>query len=139
MRVLQADDQETLFITHIEGTDLEAARSVHVTSAQGGVDDQDESEGEPERPAMEAAPSGEAEPVAQRADAAIDEDGRRPTARGPPSATTTTTATKQRSAKQRLKTRRPRPTRRSSSPPPQGCRTTRPIRTRPSWQSEEES
>jgi segregation and condensation protein A len=38
VRVLQADDQETLFITHVEGTDLEAARRVHVTSAQGGVD-----------------------------------------------------------------------------------------------------
>jgi segregation and condensation protein A len=32
VRVLQADDQETLFVTHVAGTDLEAARRVHVTS-----------------------------------------------------------------------------------------------------------
>ena len=32
VRVLQADDQETLFVTHVTGTDLEAARRVHVTS-----------------------------------------------------------------------------------------------------------
>ena len=39
VRVLQAEDQETLFVTHVEGTDLEAARRVHVTSAQGNEDD----------------------------------------------------------------------------------------------------
>jgi segregation and condensation protein A len=33
VRVLQADDQETLFVTHIAGSDLAAARRVHVTSA----------------------------------------------------------------------------------------------------------
>jgi len=38
IRVLQADDQETLFVTHVEGSDLEAARAVHVTSAQGDGD-----------------------------------------------------------------------------------------------------
>jgi segregation and condensation protein A len=32
VRVLQSDDQETLFVTHVAGTDLEAARRVHVTS-----------------------------------------------------------------------------------------------------------
>jgi hypothetical protein len=43
VRVLQAEDQETLFVTHIPGTDLEAARRVHVTSADEGEDeDQDE-------------------------------------------------------------------------------------------------
>jgi segregation and condensation protein A len=39
VRVLQADDQETLFVTHVAGTDLDAARRVHVTSvgeADGG-------------------------------------------------------------------------------------------------------
>jgi segregation and condensation protein A len=34
VRVLQADDHETLFVTHVAGTDLEAARRVHVTSAE---------------------------------------------------------------------------------------------------------
>ena len=33
VRVLQADDQETLFVTHVAGSDLEMARRVHVTSA----------------------------------------------------------------------------------------------------------
>jgi hypothetical protein len=49
VRVLQADDQETLFITHVAGTDLELARRVHVTSAQegdGDIDDEGEGEGE---------------------------------------------------------------------------------------------
>jgi segregation and condensation protein A len=36
VRVLQADDQETLFVTHVAGTDLEEARRVHVTSAEEG-------------------------------------------------------------------------------------------------------
>jgi segregation and condensation protein A len=39
IRVLQADDQETLFVTHVAGTDLEAARRVHVTSAEGEGDE----------------------------------------------------------------------------------------------------
>jgi segregation and condensation protein A len=40
VRVLQADDQETLYVTHVAGADLEAARRVHVTSTQeGGADD----------------------------------------------------------------------------------------------------
>jgi segregation and condensation protein A len=53
IRVLQADDHETLFVTHVEGSDLEAARAVHVTSAQEGdgegddVGDED-SDAEPE-------------------------------------------------------------------------------------------
>jgi segregation and condensation protein A len=34
VRVLQADDHETLFVTHVAGTDLEQARRVHVTSAE---------------------------------------------------------------------------------------------------------
>jgi segregation and condensation protein A len=41
VRVLQADDQETLFVTHVAGTDLEEARRVHVTSAQEGGPDED--------------------------------------------------------------------------------------------------
>lgn len=41
VRVLQAEDQETLFVTHIAGTDLEAARRVHVTSADEGEGDED--------------------------------------------------------------------------------------------------
>ncbi|HVX93486.1 MAG TPA: segregation/condensation protein A [Polyangia bacterium] len=46
VRVLQAEDQETLFVTHIAGTDLEAARRVHVTSADEGEGDEDrESDG----------------------------------------------------------------------------------------------
>jgi segregation and condensation protein A len=47
IRVLQADDQETLFVTHVEGSDLEAARAVHVTSAQegDGDDEGDEAQG----------------------------------------------------------------------------------------------
>jgi segregation and condensation protein A len=42
VRVLQADDHETLFITHIAGTDLEIAKRVHVTSAQEDDDDDTE-------------------------------------------------------------------------------------------------
>ena len=34
VRVLQADDEETLFVTHVAGSDLELARRVHVTSTQ---------------------------------------------------------------------------------------------------------
>ncbi|HEY2730166.1 MAG TPA: segregation/condensation protein A [Polyangia bacterium] len=34
VRVLQADDAETLFVTHVAGSDLELARRVHVTSTQ---------------------------------------------------------------------------------------------------------
>jgi segregation and condensation protein A len=46
VRVLQADDEETLFVTHVAGTDLEAARRVHVTSAEGeGDDEPDDGEG----------------------------------------------------------------------------------------------
>jgi segregation and condensation protein A len=42
VRVLQADDQETLFVTHVAGTDLEDARRVHVTSSEeGGAADGD--------------------------------------------------------------------------------------------------
>jgi segregation and condensation protein A len=41
VRVLQADDEETLFVTHVAGTDLEAARRVHVTSAEGEEQDDD--------------------------------------------------------------------------------------------------
>jgi segregation and condensation protein A len=41
VRVLQSDDQETLFITHVAGTDLEDARRVLVTAAQEGEGDQD--------------------------------------------------------------------------------------------------
>ena len=56
VRVLQADDQETLFVTHVAGTDLEAARRVHVTSAQGGVDgDIDEDAAGPHEASGEAA------------------------------------------------------------------------------------
>ncbi|HVZ73252.1 MAG TPA: segregation/condensation protein A [Polyangia bacterium] len=50
VRVLQkANDgqtEETLFVTHVEGTDLEAARRVHVTSSQEG--EEGEEAGEPE-------------------------------------------------------------------------------------------
>jgi segregation and condensation protein A len=53
VRVLQADDQETLFITHIAGTDLDAARRVHVTSAEGGVDGDMETNAENEGEAGE--------------------------------------------------------------------------------------
>jgi segregation and condensation protein A len=38
VRVLQADDQETLFVTHVAGSDLEMARRVHVTSAADADD-----------------------------------------------------------------------------------------------------
>jgi segregation and condensation protein A len=48
VRVLQSDDQETLFITHVAGTDLEEARRLHVTSAQGGADDDGAEEDEPQ-------------------------------------------------------------------------------------------
>jgi segregation and condensation protein A len=42
VRVLQADDQETLFVTHVAGTDLEEARRIHVTSSEeGGAPDGD--------------------------------------------------------------------------------------------------
>jgi segregation and condensation protein A len=41
VRVLQSDDQETLFITHVAGTDLEEARRLHVTSAGGVLDGED--------------------------------------------------------------------------------------------------
>ena len=44
IRVLQADDQETLFVTHVAGTDLEAARRVHVTSAEGEGGEADEAD-----------------------------------------------------------------------------------------------
>ncbi|HSZ80642.1 MAG TPA: segregation/condensation protein A, partial [Polyangia bacterium] len=44
IRVLQADDQETLFVTHVAGTDLEAARRVHVTSAEGEGENENENE-----------------------------------------------------------------------------------------------
>jgi len=40
VRVLQADDQETLFVTHVAGTDLEVARRAHVTSSLEDADDQ---------------------------------------------------------------------------------------------------
>jgi segregation and condensation protein A len=46
IRVLQADDQETLFVTHVEGSDLEAARAVHVTSAQGDGDGEGDDDAE---------------------------------------------------------------------------------------------
>jgi segregation and condensation protein A len=70
VRVLQADDQETLFVTHVAGTDLEAARRVHVTSAEGegqddDDDDDDDDEGngiiQSEGDAMTAAAEGPAE------------------------------------------------------------------------------
>jgi segregation and condensation protein A len=51
VRVLQSDDQETLFITHVSGTDLEMVRHVTVTSAQGDGD----GDGEGEEVAAEAA------------------------------------------------------------------------------------
>ncbi|HVU50808.1 MAG TPA: segregation/condensation protein A [Polyangia bacterium] len=50
VRVLQADDHETLFVTHVAGTDLEAARRVHVTSdvveagAEGAEDVEDDTD-----------------------------------------------------------------------------------------------
>ena len=46
VRVLQADDQETLFVTHVAGTDLEVARRAHVTSS---LEDADERERELEQ------------------------------------------------------------------------------------------
>jgi segregation and condensation protein A len=42
VRVLQADDQETLFVTSVAGADLEAARRAHITSTQEGGDDEDD-------------------------------------------------------------------------------------------------
>ena len=41
LRVLQSEDKDTLFITHVAGADLEAARRVYVTSVQdaGGADE----------------------------------------------------------------------------------------------------
>jgi segregation and condensation protein A len=45
VRVLQADDQEMLFVTHVAGTDLEAARRAHVTSAQEGEEEGGDGEG----------------------------------------------------------------------------------------------
>jgi segregation and condensation protein A len=69
VRVLQADDQETLFVTHVAGTDLEAARRVHVTSSEEGdavkaeEDETDagggfEEESEADSTLVEAAPAG---------------------------------------------------------------------------------
>jgi len=50
VRVLQADDEETLFVTHVAGTDLEAARRAHVTSAEGEGDEGDEDDDGDEDP-----------------------------------------------------------------------------------------
>ncbi len=61
VRVLQADDEETLFVTHVAGSDLELARRVHVTSTQepdasGEEDPEDDTDGEGrfDEPAAEA-------------------------------------------------------------------------------------
>jgi segregation and condensation protein A len=68
IRVLQAPDQETLFVTQIEGAELEAARRVHVTSvfeedeaASGTAVDgvvQSETDAEADETLVEAAPAG---------------------------------------------------------------------------------
>jgi segregation and condensation protein A len=42
VRVLQADDQETLFVTQVAGSDLETARRVHVTSDNDAHEDANE-------------------------------------------------------------------------------------------------
>jgi segregation and condensation protein A len=69
VRVLQAEDQETLFVTHIAGTDLEAARRVHVTSA-----DEDE-ESDEESDAAEGAEGVEGAEVADATLAASEDIG----------------------------------------------------------------
>jgi segregation and condensation protein A len=74
VRVLQADpgDSETLFVTHVAGTDLEAARRVHVTSDVDAMDDEEDDDEEAE-PSAEAALAAEAETGAE-AESGEDED-----------------------------------------------------------------
>jgi segregation and condensation protein A len=83
VRVLQADDQETLFITHVAGTDLEAARRVHVTSAQEGDDAEEDvtdaggtfedEETVADSTLVEPAPAGAADAVSEAAQKASHE------------------------------------------------------------------
>jgi len=60
VRVLQADDHETLFVTHVAGSDLEAARRVHVTSAEEatGPGDPDSTDGADEFDEEDATDAG---------------------------------------------------------------------------------
>jgi segregation and condensation protein A len=71
IRVLQSDEvgeDETLFVTHVQGTDLEAARRVTVTS-EGVLDEADE-----ESETVEAAGQGEGREDDTDAGAELDED-----------------------------------------------------------------
>jgi segregation and condensation protein A len=53
VRVLQSPDNETLFITQVQGAGLEEARRVHVTSAAGGPDVEEPSQEPTDEPTEE--------------------------------------------------------------------------------------
>jgi segregation and condensation protein A len=79
VRVLQSDDQETLFITHVAGTDLEEVRHVTVTSSSSQEDGDEEAQADDEDAAdatlVEPAPAGAEDVTASSGSEETNEEG----------------------------------------------------------------